>query len=116
MPTRCCRTSGPITVRAWVEHIGYVPGQTLLFYAEVENKSRKMMNGTKMQLIQYSTFHAQGETKISTRVLYQQERGQFQSSESWSRVPIQIPVVVPSTLQFCNISVDYRIVVSIFKN
>ena len=116
MPTRCCRTSGPITVRAWVEHIGYVPGQTLLFYAEVENKSRKMMNGTKMQLIQYSTFHAQGETKISTRVLYQQERGQFQSSESWSRVPIHIPAVVPSNLQFCNISVDYRIVVSIFKN
>jgi len=76
-----------------------------------------MMTGTKMQLIQYSTFHAQGKKKNCSRVLYQQKRGRIQSSESWSRVPIQIPAVVPSTLLFCNpISVNYRIVVSIFKN
>jgi hypothetical protein len=76
-----------------------------------------MMTGTKVELIQYNTFHAQGEKKISTCVLYQQKRGQFDSSESWSRVPIPIPAVVPSTLPFCNhISVDYRIVVCLFKN
>jgi Arrestin (or S-antigen), C-terminal domain len=87
----------------------------LLFYAEVENESRWMMTGTKMQLIQFNTFHAQGKKKICSRVLYQQKRGQFQSSESWSRVPIQIPAVVPSTLLICNhINVNYRIVVSIF--
>ena len=74
------------------------------------------MTGTKVQLIQFSTFRAQGSKKQSTRVLYKQKRGQFQSSESWSRVPIQIPAVVPSNLPFCNhISVDYRIVVSILK-
>jgi hypothetical protein len=74
------------------------------------------MTGTKVQLIQYSTFQAQGEKENFTRVLYKQKRGQFQSSESWSRVPIRIPAVVPTNLPFCNhISVNYRIVVSIKK-
>jgi Arrestin (or S-antigen), C-terminal domain len=113
----CISTSEPITARAWVEHIGYVPGQILLFYAEVETKSRRMVSGTTVQLIQYSIFEAQGEKQICSRVLHQQNRGKFEFRESWSRVPIQIPAVVPTSLPFCKIiTVGYRIVVSISKN
>jgi hypothetical protein len=73
-----------------------------------------MITGTKLQLIQHSIFEAQGEKKIGSRVLYQQKRGQFDFRESWSRVPIRIPAVVPTSLPFCkHISVGYRIVVSI---
>ena len=46
--------SKPITVKAWLDHIGYVPGQNIMFCALVNNPTNKKMRGTKVQLIQVS--------------------------------------------------------------
>jgi len=47
----CCK-SGPITVKAWINRAGHVPGETVYFNAEVENLSRRKMRGSKLQLVE----------------------------------------------------------------
>ena len=42
----CCWESGPITAKCWIEQSDYVPGQTLHFNGDVENRSGKVMNGS----------------------------------------------------------------------
>jgi hypothetical protein len=47
----CCK-SNPITAKFWLDRCGYVPGESIIFNAEVENLSRKAMRGTKVQIIE----------------------------------------------------------------
>ena len=47
----CCQ-SGPITAKVWLDRVGYVPGEKILFNAEVENLSRKKMRGTRVQIVE----------------------------------------------------------------
>ena len=47
----CCK-SKPITSKAWIDHIGYVPGQKIMFNARVDNPNKQRMIGSKVQLIE----------------------------------------------------------------
>ena len=47
----CC-SSGSITGRVWIDRAGYVPGETIYFNAEVDNASGKVMDGSKVQLVE----------------------------------------------------------------
>ena len=47
----CCQ-SNPITASFSLDRMGYVPGETIYFNAEVENLSRQVMHGSKFQLIE----------------------------------------------------------------
>jgi len=102
--------SKPITVKAWLDHIGYVPGQNIMFCALVNNPTNKKMRGTKVQLIQHVSCRAEGETENASYVIAEQAHGKFLEADEWDNVAIQVPPVVPSGLPFCNIiSVAYRL-------
>lgn len=63
----CCK-SNPITAKFWLDRCGYVPGESIIFNAEVENLSRKAMRGTKVQIIE-----VRGKkivTRLKNRVFY----------------------------------------------
>jgi hypothetical protein len=47
----CCK-SNPITAKFWLDRCGYVPGEKIIFNAEVENLTRKTMRGSKVQIIE----------------------------------------------------------------
>ena len=47
----CCK-SGPITAKTWINQVGFAPGQTLYFNAQVENTSRKQMRASRVQLVE----------------------------------------------------------------
>ena len=105
----CCR-SAPITVNFSIDKMGYVPGQYVVFTADVDNLSGRTMLGSKVQLVQYTKYSATGKTRIVERVLAEKERGPFDQYETWQRASIQIPPVVISNLPHCDvISVDYRL-------
>lgn len=53
----CCQ-SGPITAKVWLDRVGYVPGESIPFNAEVENLSRKKMRGSSVQLVEARLFHS----------------------------------------------------------
>merc|ERR1712136_124709 len=75
----CCK-SKPITSKAWIDHIGYVPGQKIMFNARVDNPNKKRMRGSKVQLIEYVTCYAQGMSDHTERVLAELEHPQFGGS------------------------------------
>ncbi len=49
--------SGLITAKYWIEQSGYVPGQTLHFNGDVENRSGKVMNGSRVRFIEVIPIH-----------------------------------------------------------
>lgn len=48
----CCCSSGPISARCWMTQSGYIPGQTVYFNGEVENRSGKMMDSSTVRLVE----------------------------------------------------------------
>jgi len=109
----CCK-SKPITSKAWIDHIGYVPGQKIMFNARVDNPNKKRMRGSKVQLIEYVTCYAQGMPDHTERVLAELEHPQFAEVDEWNNVPIPVPPVAASGLPFCHIiEIAYRLKFSV---
>ena len=52
----CCCKSKPITARAWIDQIGYVPGEKILFNGRVDNPTGKTMRQSKVQLVEVPFF------------------------------------------------------------
>jgi|ERR1712071_70934 len=106
----CCCKSKPITARAWIDQIGYVPGEKILFNGRVDNPTGKTMRQSKVQLVEFAEYRAGGHIHRTQRVISEQIRGEFGECDVWEQVPITIPPVAPSGLPFCNIiSIAYRI-------
>lgn len=40
----------PITAKAWISQAGCIPGQTVLFNAEVKNPTGRKMQGSRVKL------------------------------------------------------------------
>nr|CAG4641027.1 EOG090X09LQ [Eulimnadia texana] len=105
----CCR-SGPITARAWLDHTGFVPGETLFFCGEVDNQSGKRLEATKLRLVEKSVFKAKEKKRSEERTVHEVTRGSVDDNNSdiWDHVPLIIPPLAPSDLPGCNIiSVSY---------
>lgn len=47
----CC-PSGLITVKVWLDRTGYVPGDTILLNADVENESQTALLGSTVSFIE----------------------------------------------------------------
>lgn len=129
----CCR-SGDLTVKIWLERAGYVPGETILLYADLDNQSHstvlgssvsfievrisfsKLLNLSKFYnlVIQSVDFHTHNKSKTYERVLCETKRRGWESPDAPQIFPIGVPVVTPSYLQFCEIiDVSYKIEVTI---
>ncbi|XP_046451060.1 arrestin domain-containing protein 17-like isoform X1 [Daphnia pulex] len=109
----CCK-SNPITAKFWLDRCGYVPGESIIFNAEVENLSRKAMRGTKVQIIEKTSYHATRATEFHERVINESIRGKFKDFQAWENYAIIVPPIVSSNLQFCNIiDVSYSIMFAV---
>eukprot|EP00088_Acartia_fossae_P019105 TRINITY_DN2109_c0_g1_i1.p1 TRINITY_DN2109_c0_g1~~TRINITY_DN2109_c0_g1_i1.p1 ORF type:complete len:432 (-),score=73.87 TRINITY_DN2109_c0_g1_i1:428-1576(-) len=95
----CCK-SGPLSVVIATDKQGYVPGEYLVFNAEVDNKSDKEMSDSQVELIETIAFKAGREKKVLTRTVAKMERGKVEPGDSdiWDRVPMLIPPLPPSFL------------------
>ena len=102
--------SQPLSARAWISKMGFVPGERVLFTAHVRVPSGGSMLGSKVQLMQHIRYRAGSEVLIVKRVISEQQWGPFSESQTWDRVPIPVPAVPPSNIPHCNnISVVYRL-------
>ena len=67
--------SEEIKARAWTDRTGYVAGQTILFSAQVENRSGKRMLGSSVCLDQKISYHAKHRTKKKKETLFYLNKG-----------------------------------------
>lgn len=51
-PGLMCIRSGAVTVELRIGRRGYVPGESIQFYVEVENNSRRKLQDTSVSLVQ----------------------------------------------------------------
>jgi len=102
--------SKPITAKVWVDRMGYVPGEKIFVNARVDNPTNKKMRGSKVQLVEYVTCYARGESRTETRIISEMQHGSFEKCDEWDRTAITVPPVAPSGLPLCNIIViSYQI-------
>ncbi|NXD46944.1 ARRD3 protein, partial [Copsychus sechellarum] len=112
--TLCCWlcTSGPISLSAKIERKGYIPGESILIFAEIENCSSRMVV-PKATIYQTQAFYAKGKMK-EVRQLVANLRGESLSSgktETWNGKQLKIPPVSPSILDCSIIRVEYSLMV-----
>jgi len=96
----CCK-SGPLSVVLLTERSGYVPGEYIVFSAEVDNQSDKEMTNTTVQLLETVIFKAiGGHTKTHTKVITEQNRGRIGPGDSdiWNKATIGVPALPPTNL------------------
>ena len=65
----CCLKSEPLSAQVRIPRYGYTPGECIPISAEVENLSNKLMNNTRVNLIQEVVFRATNGTKKIERIL-----------------------------------------------
>ena len=77
----CC-TSGLISAIIRTNRSGYVPGEMIGFNAEVDNKSRKTMNQSKLQLVQHIHYMTPRRNKTKTHIIAEFPHGSIGPGES----------------------------------
>ncbi|XP_078070919.1 arrestin domain-containing protein 3-like isoform X2 [Mustelus asterias] len=110
----CCCASGPISLNAKIERKGYMPGDSILIFAEIENhSSRKMVPSAAIYKIQ--TFHAQGRKKKATELVTQLQGTPVLAGkmESWNGKELKIPTVLPTLMNCSIIQMEYSLMVSL---
>jgi len=95
----CCK-SGPISATVSTNRTGFVPGEVLHFFAEVDNKSNREMKGSFVNLVEMVTYKATRKTKNTRRVVAELRRGRIGPGEedTWDNVLMHIPPVPPTNL------------------
>ena len=79
---------------------GYVPGEMIGFNAEMDNKSSRTMNGSKLQLVEHICYMTPRKNKTETRVVAEINRGSIGPGESdmWEGVTMRVPALPPTQL------------------
>lgn len=103
-------SSGPLSSNIWVEKTGYVPGEDILFCADVDNQTGNKFKASRIQLVETATYRTKLSTKVSERVLHELTHKSFREVDIWDHVVIPVPPVAPSGLPFCTIiDVSYKL-------
>lgn len=109
----CC-ASDPIIATIDVGRQGYVPGEMIVFNADINNKSNRTMTCSKASLIQQVKYHATNKTRTVNNCLQEQRHGKIEGggTDVWRNERLFIPPVPPSYLLGCKI-IDIRYLVMI---
>ncbi|XP_045187225.2 arrestin domain-containing protein 3-like isoform X2 [Mercenaria mercenaria] len=109
----CCK-SDPITATVMLDRTGYVPGESVVFRAEINNRSDREMTCSSAKLVMLVLYHATSKTKKVNNVLFELKHGKIDGggTDIWMNEKLHIPPVPPSYLQGCNI-IDIRYYVMI---
>ena len=86
---------------------GYVPGETIVFNASIDNRSKDPIKSVEAYLDQRTTFIGGVGSRIHhnkiVSALYTGATIGPGTLGNWSNVPFQIPIVCPSLLDTCRI-------------
>lgn len=107
----CC-TIRPLALTARIDKTGYVPGESIILNAEIENLSIRKISYSKAVLKSKITYSTRDSSITEIRNLIEVERGLIEQgyTDKWNDEPIPIPSVAPSFLNGCeNINIDYYI-------
>ncbi|KAJ8304579.1 hypothetical protein KUTeg_018162, partial [Tegillarca granosa] len=107
----CCAT-GPVTAVFRIDRKGYVPGETILLNAEIQNQSNRRIYNTEVKLRMFIKFFAGHEgrhTRTEYATVTKVEYGAIEPGDSgtWSNDGLVIPPVPPSYLEGCSL-IDIR--------
>lgn len=104
-------SSGSIYLSLMIDRTGFVPGEKLRVYVDVENDSDKVIEFVKMKLIQDITYKSNGGTTRSDTMTIAKMRVEGITGRGnhviWSNTGLEIPAVPASYLTHCNI-IDIR--------
>ena len=74
---------------------GFVPGEMIVFNAEIDNQSNRQINGSKLRLVEHVHYVTQRKTKSETKVVEEIDPG---TSDMWEGVVMRIPAVLQTNL------------------
>jgi len=49
--------TGPVMAKAWIDRAGYVPGEKILFSAEIENGSGRDISSSKVTFVEVTVLN-----------------------------------------------------------
>ncbi|XP_067885777.1 arrestin domain-containing protein 3-like isoform X1 [Heterodontus francisci] len=106
----CCCASGPISLNAKIERKGYVSGESIQIFAEIENHSSRTVV-PKAAIYKTQTFHAGGKRKVTGELItkLQGEPVLAGKTETWSGMQLKIPQVSPTLMNCTIIQVEYSL-------
>ncbi|XP_072137329.1 arrestin domain-containing protein 3-like [Mobula birostris] len=110
----CCCASGPVVLNAKIDRKGYVPGETIQVFAEIENHSSRKVNPTAA-IFKTITYHAKSKTKTSSELVTKIQGEAVLARQKDSRITMLLKIPeVPPTLMYCTIiQMEYSIQVSV---
>lgn len=91
----CFCPSGPISAVIHTNRTGFVPGEMIVFNAEIDNQSNRQINGSKLRLVEHVHYVTQRKTKSETKVVVEIDPG---TSDMWEGVVMRIPAVLQTNL------------------
>lgn len=96
---------GAINLSMSAERTGYVPGESIVVNGEVVNHSKSTIKYTEIKLLQIIMYLTKEKRKniyrTVQRVYHPELAGGGQ--DVWSSVPLQVPAVPPTFLDYCSI-------------
>ncbi|XP_062503509.1 arrestin domain-containing protein 3-like [Corticium candelabrum] len=113
----CCCASGPLSLSASVDRMGYCPGETVTISASAENHSSRQLLGLQARLVAVTTlFPNSGNLRRNKVTVTQKGTGraiQPRGNDSWRNAKLEIPAL-PPTINSCRILArDYYVQVEI---
>ncbi|XP_032873169.1 arrestin domain-containing protein 3-like isoform X5 [Amblyraja radiata] len=109
----CC-ASGPISLKAEVERMGYVAGESIKIFVEIENhSSRKVV--PKAAIVKTIIFHAKTKKKTLSEVIIKTKGEPVLAGQKDSRnsMMLEIPELIPTLMNCSIIQMDYSIQVTV---
>ncbi|KAF2358530.1 Arrestin-like N-terminal, partial [Trinorchestia longiramus] len=100
----CCK-NGPLSMVVRLNKSGYASGEPIVINAELNNKTKSTISGTKAKLIMEVTYKANGKFKCEERTLTKLSKGPIAkgAEDMWENEALLIPPLPPSPLPGCNI-------------
>ncbi|XP_013787968.1 arrestin domain-containing protein 17-like [Limulus polyphemus] len=108
-----CFSSGPVTCRVRLDRGGYVPGESISIFANIENNSKVTIRKTKAVLTETIQYTAKNKlVQAETRELASLQKGEISadSTDQWKNELLYIPPLPPTNLRGCHlIRVQYDV-------
>lgn len=111
-PGKLCCNSGAITVDVRLGRKGFVIGESIPFFVEITNGSRRKMADSKVALVQHAIFRAEDRIRKSTHIVTQLAKGEILPGQTctWEQESLSVPHdIVPSCTKNKVVQIKYSL-------
>ncbi|XP_068233863.1 arrestin domain-containing protein 17-like isoform X1 [Palaemon carinicauda] len=108
----CCFKTGPISFDISIPRSGYVPGEIMYVNGTIQNNCMTAVEYTEAKIIQNIMYRATDKLKEEVNTVQRVYRPSIKPGRKdvWYHVPLPIPAVTPSALEYCNIiDITYKL-------